>query len=111
MMAPQGEQTAGGDGASARERFENWRDLLVRTRVCDATSAHVDTFTAQVRRFELGPVALLGTSFPSERFHRTERMIRSCDEEIYHLTLLTAGHHTLTRADDQRETFEWGTCR
>ncbi|MFD5436894.1 helix-turn-helix domain-containing protein [Kitasatospora sp. NPDC127067] len=102
------EGVAGGDGPSAEERFEHWRDLVGRTRVCDATSAHVDSFTAQVRRVELGPVALLGTSFPSARFRRTERMVRQSDEELYHLTLLTAGGQALSRADDQRETIGVG---
>ncbi|MEU1289517.1 helix-turn-helix domain-containing protein [Kitasatospora sp. NPDC005856] len=99
---------AGGDGLSAEERFEHWRDLVGRTRVCDATSAHADRFTAQVRRVDLGPVALLGTSFPSARFRRDERMVRRSDEELYHLTLLTAGGQDLRRADDQRETFGVG---
>ncbi|MET8543940.1 helix-turn-helix domain-containing protein [Kitasatospora sp. NPDC004799] len=95
-------------GRSAQERFEHWRDLVGRTRVCDATSAHADSFSAQVRRAELGPVALLGTSFPSARFRRTERMVRQSDDEVYHLTLLTAGGMALRRADDQRETFGVG---
>ncbi|WP_254552272.1 helix-turn-helix domain-containing protein [Kitasatospora sp. MMS16-BH015] len=34
---------------------------------------------------------LLGTSFTSARLRRTERMIRQGDEELYHLSLLTAG--------------------
>lgn len=102
------ENVAGGGDLSAEERFEQWRDLVGRTRVCDATSAHVDSFTAQVRRVELGPVALLGTSFPSARFRRTERMVRQSDEELYHVTLLTAGGQALRRADDQRETFGAG---
>ncbi|MFE9429269.1 helix-turn-helix domain-containing protein [Kitasatospora sp. NPDC006697] len=55
------------------------------------TSDHVDVFTAQVRRVELGPVVLLGTSFPSIQVRRTERMIRRYDEELCHLTMLTTG--------------------
>ncbi|MFE6049138.1 helix-turn-helix domain-containing protein [Kitasatospora sp. NPDC056446] len=99
------ESTAGDDGLSAEERFEHWRDMVGRTRVCEATSAHADTFTAEIRRFDLGPVALLGTSFPSARFRRTERMIRSSDEELYHLTLLTAGGHVFGSGREQFETF------
>ncbi|MGA5821481.1 AraC family transcriptional regulator [Kitasatospora sp. NPDC094028] len=83
---------AGDCGLSAQERFENWHELLLRTRECDATTAHIENFSAEVRRFELGPVALLGTSFPSARFRRTERMIRASDEENYHVTMLTAGY-------------------
>ncbi|SOB86360.1 helix-turn-helix domain-containing protein [Streptomyces sp. 1331.2] len=90
------------------DQFDQWRELVGQTRVCDATSAHVDTFTAQARRTALGPVALLGTSFPSARFRRTERMIRSSDEEFYHLTLLTAGASALRRGRDQKELFGTG---
>ncbi|MEU1290221.1 helix-turn-helix domain-containing protein [Kitasatospora sp. NPDC005856] len=102
------QSAARSDDPTTEERFERWRDLVGRTRVCEATSAHVDTFAAQVRRFELGPVALLGTSFPSARFRRTERMIRSSDEELLHLTLLTAGSQTLRRGRDQTETYGAG---
>ncbi|MEU3573671.1 helix-turn-helix domain-containing protein [Kitasatospora sp. NPDC036755] len=100
-----GDEGALGGGPPAQGRFEYWRDLVRRTRVCDATSAHVDTFTARVRRLELGPVAFLGTSFPSARLRRTERMIRSSDEEVLHLTLLTAGRQLLGRGREQRERF------
>ncbi|MFE2413454.1 helix-turn-helix domain-containing protein [Kitasatospora sp. NPDC059408] len=96
------------DGLSPRERFERWRDLVGRTRVADTTSAHVETFAAQLRMFEMGPVTLMATSFPSARFRRSERMIRSSDQELYHLTLLTAGRHALGCAEDQRETHRVG---
>ncbi|MFD9688911.1 helix-turn-helix domain-containing protein [Kitasatospora sp. NPDC059088] len=102
------ESTAGDDGLSPRERFERWRDLVGRTRVTDTTSAHVETFTAELRMFDMGPATLMATSFPSARFRRSERMIRSSDQELYHLTLLTAGCHALERADDQRETHRVG---
>nr|WP_223243777.1 helix-turn-helix domain-containing protein [Streptomyces sp. CBMA156] len=88
---------------SANDRFECWRDEIRRTRACDTTSAHADDFPAQVRRFDLGQVALLGTSFPSARFRRTERMIRQSDQELYHLTLLTSGSNALRRGRDQAE--------
>ncbi|RKT20195.1 AraC-like DNA-binding protein [Streptomyces sp. 1114.5] len=99
-----------GDGVmTARDRFELWRDVIRRTRECEATTAHVDTFTAQVRSSELGQVTLLGTSFPSARFLRTERMVRrSHGPELYNLTFLTAGGHTLRCGADQAEKFEPG---
>ncbi|MEV7601260.1 AraC family transcriptional regulator [Kitasatospora sp. NPDC089797] len=89
------------DGLSPQERFERWRDLVGRTRVAEATSAHGDTFTAGLRLSHLGPVMLMATSFPSARFRRSERMIRTSDQELYHLTLLTAGNHLLARGRDQ----------
>lgn len=85
------ESASGGNGPSGEGCFEYWRDLMGRTRAADMTSDHVGTFTAQTRRHELGPVTLLWTSFPSIRVRRTERMIRRSDEELYHLTMLTAG--------------------
>ncbi|MFE4973342.1 helix-turn-helix transcriptional regulator [Kitasatospora sp. NPDC056651] len=96
------------DGLSEKDRFEYWRDVLGKTRECEATSAHADEFTGQVRCFGLGPVVLLGSSFPSARFRRTERMIRRSDQELYYLTVLTSGFHGLRRGRDQAETFGVG---
>ncbi|MFJ9691609.1 AraC family transcriptional regulator [Kitasatospora sp. NPDC101183] len=78
-------------GLSGEERFEQWRELLLRTRMCETSTPHVESFTAEIRRSELGPVTVFGTSFPSARFRRTERMVRQADEYHYHVTLLTAG--------------------
>ncbi|WP_031064429.1 helix-turn-helix domain-containing protein [Streptomyces sp. NRRL WC-3742] len=91
-----------------KERFERWRDLIGRTRAAETTSEHVDDFTAQVRRLDLGPLVLLGSSFPSARFRRTKRLIQRSDQELYHLTLLTSGVHGLRRGRDQAETFGAG---
>ncbi|MFE2413900.1 helix-turn-helix domain-containing protein [Kitasatospora sp. NPDC059408] len=93
---------------SAKDRFEYWRETLGKTRECEATSAHADSFEAELRWSELGPVVLLGSSFPSARFRRTERMVRRSDQELYHLTLLTSGVHGLRRGQDQTETFRVG---
>ncbi|MFJ9690755.1 helix-turn-helix domain-containing protein [Kitasatospora sp. NPDC101183] len=95
-------------GAVGELPFEIWRDAVGQTRVCDATSAHAADFRAQLRRAELGPAILFGTSFPSARFRRTERMIRASDAELYHLTLLTTGGLGLRRGRDQAETFGVG---
>ncbi|MFE3879487.1 helix-turn-helix domain-containing protein [Kitasatospora sp. NPDC059146] len=97
-----------GEGLSAKDGFECWRDGLARRRECEATSAHAHDFTWQVRLFELGPVVLVGSSFPSARFWRTERMIRRSDQELCYLTLLTSGTHALRRGRDQAETFGAG---
>ncbi|QKW24653.1 AraC family transcriptional regulator [Kitasatospora sp. NA04385] len=55
------------------------------------TSDHVETFTGRVRQTRLGPVTVLRMSVPSIRVRRTRKMVRSSDEECYHLTLLTRG--------------------
>ncbi|MQS16237.1 AraC family transcriptional regulator [Streptomyces kaniharaensis] len=92
------------EGLPAKERFEYWRDVLGKTRDCDATSAHADSFDAELRWSELGPVAMFWTSFRSVRFVRNERMVRRADSpELYHLTLLTSGAQALRRGEDQRD--------
>ncbi|MFJ4185035.1 helix-turn-helix domain-containing protein [Kitasatospora sp. NPDC089509] len=92
------------EGLSAKDRFEVWRDTLGRTRECEATSAHADSFEAELRYSELGPVAMFWTSFRSARFVRNERLVRRSDrQELYHLTLLTSGGQALTRGRDQRD--------
>ncbi|MEV7776524.1 helix-turn-helix domain-containing protein, partial [Kitasatospora sp. NPDC086791] len=95
-------------GLSAKDRFEYWRDVLAKSRECETTSAHADNFEAVLRRSELGPVVLMGSSFPSAQFRRTEKMIRRSDQELYHLTLITSGSHGLRRGRDQAESFRVG---
>ncbi|MER7666863.1 helix-turn-helix domain-containing protein [Kitasatospora sp. NPDC096128] len=72
------------------------------------TSTHADSFEADLRCSELGPVMLMASSFPSARFLRTERMIRRSDQELYYLTLVTSGTHGLRRGRDQAATFGVG---
>ncbi|MYR59572.1 helix-turn-helix domain-containing protein [Streptomyces sp. SID625] len=88
-------ETAGSDVLDGVECFEHWREVMGRSRAAEMTSDHVTTFSATVRQAQLGPVAVLRTAFPSIRVRRTERMIRRCDDELYHLTMLTAGHGTV----------------
>ncbi|WP_030061611.1 MULTISPECIES: helix-turn-helix domain-containing protein [Streptomyces] len=92
-------------GTRPEDPFEQWREAIRRTRECEATSPHADDFSAELRRSELGPVTLLGTSFPSVRCRRTERMARQSGAQLYHVTLLTSGMQALSRGADQRETF------
>ncbi|WP_406085858.1 helix-turn-helix domain-containing protein [Kitasatospora purpeofusca] len=95
-------------GLSGRDGFEQWRELLLRTMMCEATIAHTEDFTAEVRRSELGPVAVVGTSFPSARFRRTERMVRQSDEDRYHVTLMTAGALRASYGRDRLVVYEAG---
>ncbi|MEV7603085.1 AraC family transcriptional regulator, partial [Kitasatospora sp. NPDC089797] len=97
-----------GEELPAKERFDCWRELLERTRACDATSAHADDFRAELRRSELGEVVLLGTAFPAVRFRRTERMVRRSDAEVYHLSFLAEGSMALTRGDGPTESLRPG---
>ncbi|MFF0416277.1 helix-turn-helix domain-containing protein [Kitasatospora sp. NPDC004745] len=93
---------------SAKDRFEYWRDVLAKSRECETTSAQADSFEADLRYAELGPVVLMGSSFPSAQFRRTGQMIRRSDQELYYLTLLVSGSHGLRRGRDQVETFHVG---
>ncbi|GAA2093626.1 helix-turn-helix domain-containing protein [Kitasatospora saccharophila] len=77
---------------SGPECFERWREAMGQHRAAEMSSDHVDTFTARMRQFDLGPVALTQTSFPSIRVRRTERMIKREDAELLHLTVLTQGY-------------------
>ncbi|MFK0181644.1 AraC family transcriptional regulator [Streptomyces xanthochromogenes] len=85
-----GEPTGGGDHMGV-ESFEQWREALGRSRAAEMTSAHAGAFKATVRHARMGPVATIGTSFPSLHVKRTAPMIRRCDDEVYHVTMLTAG--------------------
>ncbi|WP_399054248.1 AraC family transcriptional regulator [Streptomyces evansiae] len=78
-------------GTTGSESFEQWRETMRHTRAAELTSDHADTFTAVVHQTQVGSVSVLRTSFPSIQVRRTQRMIRRCDQELYHLTLLTSG--------------------
>ncbi|MER6676778.1 helix-turn-helix domain-containing protein [Streptomyces sp. NPDC000983] len=76
----------------AQDRFDCWRELVARTRVCEATSAHVADFRAELHRMELGEVTVWKTSIPPSRFLRTPRAATSgSDPELYHVTLMLNG--------------------
>ncbi|GAA2491271.1 helix-turn-helix domain-containing protein [Actinocorallia cavernae] len=95
-------ETAANDGLDGVDCFEYWREAMGRTRVAEMTSDHVATFKANVRQARLGPTVVLGTAFPSIRVRRTGRMIRQSDEELYHLTMLTAGRGAVALPDSGR---------
>ncbi|MFI6154460.1 helix-turn-helix domain-containing protein [Kitasatospora sp. NPDC051170] len=98
------EEIARVGGTAARDRFEHWREVVRLGWDSEVTSAHAEDFTAEVRRSELGLATVLGTSFPSARFRRTERMIRCSDNEQYHLGLLTRGSQAIAHGRDRTET-------
>ncbi|WP_327395315.1 AraC family transcriptional regulator [Streptomyces phaeochromogenes] len=76
----------------AEHRFDYWRDLVHRAIApSDITSEHAGDFWAEQRLLELGPVMVWPTSFRPARFLRTEKMVRQCDPELYHLSLILGG--------------------
>ncbi|WEH13470.1 AraC family transcriptional regulator [Streptomyces sp. VNUA24] len=83
----------------AEDRFDHWRELLGATRTSEAISAHSADFWAELRLMELGPVVVWPASFLPSRYRRNQRMVRQCDPELYHLTLLLDGGLALDHAD------------
>ena len=88
----------------ARDRFEQWRELIGRTRTSDVISAHAPDFWAEIRLMELGPVTVWPSSFLPTRYRRTPKMVRQSDPELFHLTLLLDGGLALDHAG-RRDTF------
>ncbi|MEH0983906.1 helix-turn-helix domain-containing protein [Micromonospora sp. CPCC 205556] len=80
-------------GLPPAERFDFWQDLVARESVpARISSAHTLDFTASARVVELGVVRLAVWQYPSLELHRTSRMIRSTDPELYQLALPLSGH-------------------
>ena len=76
----------------AEHRFDYWRELVHRAIApSDITSDHAGDFWAEQRLLELGSVMVWPTSFLPSRFLRTEKMVRQCDPEMYHLSLMLGG--------------------
>ncbi|WP_329218686.1 AraC family transcriptional regulator [Streptomyces sp. NBC_01485] len=86
------------DDVPAGDRFDYWRELVGRTRSSEIISDHAADFWAQQRLMELGPVTVSQMSFLPTRYHRTPKMVRQSDPELYHLTLLTDGGLALDHA-------------
>ncbi|MEU6032704.1 helix-turn-helix domain-containing protein [Streptomyces tauricus] len=83
----------------ATDRFDYWRELIVRTRSNDFISTHSAEFWGELRLLELGPTTVMQTSFLPTRFRRSPRMVRQCDRELYHLTLMHDTGMALDHAD------------
>jgi AraC-like DNA-binding protein len=79
-------------------RFDSWWELISQTRASDVISAHSDDFWAEYRLMELGPVAVWSASFLPTRFRRSPKMVRQCDPEMYHLTLVQEGRLAVDHA-------------
>ncbi|MET9952505.1 helix-turn-helix domain-containing protein [Streptomyces sp. NPDC006339] len=75
----------------AEDRFDCWRELVGRTRHCDAITPYAADYRAELRHMELGPVTVWKTSIPPTRFRRDAPMVRRDDPELYHLTLMLDG--------------------
>ncbi|SCF02878.1 AraC-type DNA-binding protein [Micromonospora purpureochromogenes] len=80
------------------ERFDFWQDLVARESVpARISSDHAADFTASARVVDLGVVRLGVWRYPSLELHRTRRMIRSTDPELYQLALPLSGHGAVSQ--------------
>ncbi|WP_330288898.1 helix-turn-helix domain-containing protein [Streptomyces sp. NBC_00576] len=82
----------------AADRFDYWRELIARTRSNDFISTHSADFWGELRLLELGPATVMQVSFLPTRFLRSPKMVRQCDRELYHLTLMLDGGMGLDHA-------------
>ncbi|GHC41327.1 helix-turn-helix domain-containing protein [Streptomyces cinnamoneus] len=86
------------DGLSPEERFDCWREHLSRSYApADIISDHRADFPAVQRMLALGPVRLWTTEHPSMTLHRTPKLIRRSDPELYHLSLPLRGTMRVVR--------------
>ncbi|MEV6812722.1 helix-turn-helix domain-containing protein [Micromonospora sp. NPDC051296] len=74
------------------ERFGFWHDFVARESVPSRVSSdHAKNFRAQAQVVGLGDVVLSSWSYPSLDMHRTGKLIRRGDPEMYHLALPLSG--------------------
>ncbi|MEV1067294.1 AraC family transcriptional regulator [Streptomyces sp. NPDC050263] len=80
------------DDVPVEDRFDYWRELIHRAIApSDISSEYAADFWAEQRLMELGPVMVWPTSCLTARFVRNDRLIRQCDPEMYHLSLVLGG--------------------
>ncbi|MEK8174221.1 AraC family transcriptional regulator [Streptomyces sp. M19] len=74
------------------ERFERWRQLTFASHApTDLRTDHETDFNATLRLLELGPVQVSMLTCPPLCSHRTPKLIRQSDPELYHLALTRRG--------------------
>ncbi|MFE9905760.1 helix-turn-helix domain-containing protein [Streptomyces achromogenes] len=61
------------------------------------SSDHADDFQASMRLLELGSVYVSPQAFQSMRFHRTPRLIRQSDPELFHISLVKRGRRGIVQ--------------
>ncbi|MFE3599433.1 helix-turn-helix domain-containing protein [Streptomyces sp. NPDC059096] len=76
----------------AEDRFEAWTERMGRTHApLDLSSDHTADYHAHQRVIALGEVVVWPATFDSLVFHRTPKLVRRSDPELYHLSLLVQG--------------------
>ncbi|MFF3193804.1 helix-turn-helix domain-containing protein [Streptomyces misionensis] len=79
----------------APDRFDYWRELMFAP--VHMSSDHADDFQASMRLLELGSVYVSPQAFQSMRFHRTPRLIRQSDPELFHISLVRRGRRGIVQ--------------
>ncbi len=88
------------DDLPTEDRFTCWRELSDDTLgATELRSAHAGDFRASARFRRLGPVRVLTIECPTLESHRTSRMIRASDPEMYALHLADLGQADVGHAD------------
>ncbi|MCH6158880.1 helix-turn-helix domain-containing protein [Streptomyces marispadix] len=91
-----------GEDLPPAERFDGWRQLVFASHApTELRTDHADDFDATLRLLELGPVQVSVLTCPSLHSHRTPKLIRQSDPELYHLALAQRGSVAIEQADRQ----------
>ncbi|OEV08472.1 helix-turn-helix domain-containing protein [Streptomyces nanshensis] len=84
------------------ERFEGWRQLAFASHApTELHTDHADDFDATLRLLGLGPVQVSVLACPSLRSHRTPKLIRQSDPELYDFALARQGSVAVDQEDRQ----------
>lgn len=74
------------------DRFEAWREYLLKTHVpVELSSEHASDFRVTDRVLSLGSVAVRSMDAPSVTVRRTPKLVRQSDPEAYQVSLLCQG--------------------
>ncbi|MER5986636.1 helix-turn-helix domain-containing protein [Streptomyces sp. NPDC001787] len=85
---------------SEADRFECWREMACESHAPnEVDSDQADDFRATLRVLGLGPVRVSVLDCPPLRSHRTPRLIRQSDPELYNLTFTQRGSAGAVHAD------------
>jgi AraC-like DNA-binding protein len=76
----------------AADRFDAWRACMDQAHApMDLSSDHAADFRSHLRLIRFGAIKVWPATFQQLVFHRTTRLIRQSDPEVYHLSLLLHG--------------------
>src|SRR6266545_2562119 len=81
------------------ERFAVWRDMaLANYAPVEFHTDHADDFRATWRLVDLGPVQVSTSDSSPLRVHRSAKLVRQSDPEVYLLSLVQRGTLSIAQA-------------